>query len=302
MNIINKQLSPAILFIVTLISSCSNNSQNDLVKINALYEGLKISNSLIHNQTVGVYESLEEKLASYGSKEKAMIWYPKAAIIKMYSDSIRKFIGGLKTGLANEKSEENAVELLFETNNKGNELYDKLIAYKKSILSVDPELEEVFRNNIVIITQSFDSINPGPQNFIKVFFHDTSKEMALSILSRFENNIHIAELETVTFCNVQVNNNYDGMKILSTLISQSTTHAKPGEMIEISAGVGSYSTSGDPHIKINGIAVSLSNGVANYRFKASPKPGKHSIQVTIDFINDDGRNMTTTKNIHYTTD
>ena len=118
MNIINKQLSLAILFIVTLISSCSNNLQNDSEKINALNEGLISSNSLIHDQTSTVYGALEDKLASYESKEKAMIWYPKAATIKMYSDSVRNFIDGLKTGLENEKNKDNIVELLFETGKK----------------------------------------------------------------------------------------------------------------------------------------------------------------------------------------
>ena len=90
--------------------------------------------------------------------------------------------------------------------------------------------------------------------------------------------------------------------MFSVLLGQSTTHAKPGEMIEISAGVGSYSTRGNPRIKINGIAASLSNGVADYQLKVSDKAGKHSVQVTIDFINDDGENVTFTQKIYYSTD
>jgi len=212
MNIINKRLLLVIPFILMLISACSNNSQNESVKINALNEGLKISNSLIHDQTSAIYKSLEEKLVSYDSKEKAIVWYPKAMAIKMYSDSMRNFIEGLKTDLENEKNKENVVEFLFETSNKGNELYDKLLAYKNSILNIDPELERIFKNTIIVITQPFDSLNFNQEEFTKTFFHKASREMSLSILNRFENNIDIAEQETVTFCNFQVGYYDDGIR------------------------------------------------------------------------------------------
>ena len=302
MNTINKRLLPVILFMLLLISGCSKNTKNDSAKINALNEGLKISNSLIHDQTSGVYVTLKEKLESYGTADKAAIWYPKALAIKMYSDSMINFIEGLKTYLGKEKIEEDVVGLLFETKKMGNELYDMLLAYKNSILKIDPEIERIFKDNIIVITEPLDSLNPGQKNFTKIFFHDTSKEMALSILSRLENNIHIAELETITFCNFKVNNDYDGIRMLSPLIAQSTTHARPGEFIEISAGVGAFSAECKPHIKINGIPVMVTDGVGNYHLQASDKPGKHFIQVTIDYINDDGKNVSCTKNVHYSTD
>jgi hypothetical protein len=298
MNIINKRLLPVIPFILMLISACSNNSQNDSVKINALNEGLTISNSLIHYETSVIYKSLEKKLAEHDSK--AIIWYPKAMMIKMYSDSIRNFIERLKMDLQEEKSPENKVQLLFETNNKGNELYHSLLTYKNSILNIDPELEKIFKDKTVIVTQPFDSLNSNQEDFTKTFFHKASKEMALSILNRFENNIDIAEQETVTFCNFQVVYYDDGIRTFSALIGQSTTHARPGELIDISAGVGSYSVKCNPRIKIDGVAVPVnSDGIANYHFKASDKPGKHSVGVIIDYIDDGGSSKSDTTNIHY---
>ena len=85
MNIIHKQSLFAILFALTLISSCSNNLQNDSIKINALNEGLMNSNSLIHDQLSTLYKSMEDKLLDNHSKDKAIAWYPKAMAIKMYS-------------------------------------------------------------------------------------------------------------------------------------------------------------------------------------------------------------------------
>jgi gliding motility-associated GldM-like protein len=294
-----KRLFQLIFFIPIVIFGCLNNSQNDSVKINALNEGLMISNSLIRDQIKGIYVSLEQKLQEYGSKEKAIIWYPKAMLIKMYSDSIRNFIEGLKTDLRNAKNKENIIDLLFEKNNKGSQLYNKLLTYKNSILAIDPELKKVFKNKIVVTTEAFDSLNHNMKDFTKNFFHETSKEMALGILNKFENNVSITELETITFCHYHTTYNDESFTILSTLVWQNIKYARPGEIIKILAGVGAYSTKCNPHIKINGITIPVSNGVADYRFKVKDKPGKYFVPVIIDYTDENGKKQSVTSNIDY---
>ncbi len=300
MNISYKGLSRLIPFILSLTSACSNNSQNDLVKIKALNEALVASNEAIRQQTNFEYKSLEEKLTPSETRERAIIWYPRAMVIKMYTDSIRNFLTRLKINLADEKNAENVVHSLVETNHKGNELYHNLIAYQNSILNIDPEIRIIFKDKIITITRPFDSLKSSQENFVKTFFQGASKEMAIGILNSFENDIDIVENKTVTFCNLKADYIREPYTTFSVIIGQSTTHPMPGEIVKISGGVGSFSVRCQPVVKINGIEVSVnSNGVAEYQFKASEKPGRHYVPVTFDYIDENGEKKSIAKSIEY---
>lgn len=85
------------------------------------------------------------------------------------------------------------------------------------------------------------------------------------------------------------------------IVGQSSSYVKAGEKIEITAGIGSFSTQERPVITINRNNVSLrETGAAVYSFKASNKPGKHFVPVKIEFTNQDGQKMTQEFNVKYT--
>jgi hypothetical protein len=282
-----------------LISACSNNAQNDSFKIQILNSGIEASNSLIRDQTFALYKLLDKKLNDQETKERVTIWVPKALMIKKYSDSMRAFIDSLKNDLANSNNDEG---LESETNDKVPLLYNKLTNYKRDILSVDPELFEIFKNKIVAITIDFDSSSHSERDFAKSFFDGASKKMSLGILDKFENNINIAEFKTVTFCNYKSDMIIETMTSFSTLIGQTTTHAKPGEFIEITAGVGEFCGRCNPKININGVSIPVTNGAAEYKFKAANKPGKYSVPVVINFVDESGREMYKKQNVTYIVD
>jgi hypothetical protein len=112
----------------------------------------------------------------------------------------------------------------------------------------------------------------------------------LASLSQFQNNICITENQVLTFLNNQSSGGcilrYEKFSAIATL---SSTYVKQGGRIDISAGVGSFSTAASPKISINGNYVLLDeNGVANYRLIAAKEPGKHIVPVKIDYTKPDG--------------
>jgi len=80
-----------------------------------------------------------------------------------------------------------------------------------------------------------------------------------------------------------------GFQVFSAIAAQNTTFLKSGELLEITAGVGSFSVAARPKITIDGKNIPLDpDGTAIYRIKAPGKPGKHVIPVKIEFVKPDG--------------
>jgi gliding motility-associated protein GldM len=74
----------------------------------------------------------------------------------------------------------------------------------------------------------------------------------------------------------------------------------PGQEIEITAGVGAFSTGARPQITINGSGAALGeDGAARAKFAAGGV-GTHSVPVTIRYTDQEGNPQTITKNIEYT--
>lgn len=294
-----KILIPVILFFTLIISSC-NNSQSDLIKFEALNEGFINANATIHAQTFAEYKLFEKKLSEPSTKQKALEYYPKVMLIKRLSDSVRNYIEGLKSYLIKDDNRSANVESLFETNDKGNELYLVLKNYIDSILSVDTRLIEIFDTLFVITTSSFDSPTSRQKDFTQTFFHNTSTEVALAILGKFENNIEITENKAVAFFNNNIADGGWNFNKFSAIIGQSTNYTRAGQVLEIMAGVGAFTIDCKPSITFDGITIPVTeNGVAVYKFKAPAKPGKHHIPVTIDYTDQLGKATANNYNIEY---
>jgi gliding motility-associated protein GldM len=86
----------------------------------------------------------------------------------------------------------------------------------------------------------------------------------------------------------------------AAIIGQSSSYVMPGQEIEITAGVGAFSTGAKPTITINGSGAALGeDGAARAKFAAGGV-GSHSVPVTIRYTDQEGNPQTITKNIEYT--
>ena len=300
------------IFSGVFFSSCADKIKTDIIAFEALDEGLVNSNIVIGRQNQTVLESLQQKLTEPLTVEKAKLWYPKAEVIQRLSKDIYTYIEGLRSDLKKEaglktndgvesfkESDKISVMRLFEKKGKAEELYERLKNYKRDLLAIDLELGKEFNNTIVLTTPAFDAAKEK-QDFNKTFFDDIPAAAALAVLSKFQNNTKIIENKTIGFCNAKTNSAIIIDWWPTALVNQNINHARVGESIEITAGVGSFISSSKTEVAINGKKVPVGEGgVAVYKFNAD-KPGKYVVPVAVSFTDQEGKKQTITKNIEYT--
>ncbi len=302
------------LTIVISNLACSDNSENDLTVFKALDESLSNSNTTIQRSTETIYASLEQKLADPITATKAQIWYPKAMMIQKYAGDITAFIGDLKhrlkkaAGLKKENEKEifnesnkGIVNSFFNENRIGDTLYQKLLKFKTDVLSVDIQMDTVFRQTLLLATRAFDLSNSDARNFTKTFFYSTPVVAALATLSTFQNNVRIIENRMISFCNNKMICCSFFYDVYSAIIGQNSTYVRTGEQIEITAGVGAFSKVAQPEILFGGKKVDIDEtGTAVHKFNSPSKPGKYIVPVKISYTDQDGKKRTIEKAVEYT--
>jgi len=317
MPLVRRTIIPALLacsiFITVIFSACADKIKSNLIAFEALDESLVKSNIAINNQSKSTLVLLQNKKADPSTAERAGAWYPKAQLIENLSKETYIYIEGLKSDLKKEaglKTEEDqqsfkkgdkmSVMRLFVKQGKAEELYERLEKYKQDLLAVDPDLLSTFKDILIVTTSSFVSVQ-NKQDFTHTFFDDIPAIAALAMLSKFQNNVMIIENRTVEFCNNKVNSSHRIFSAYSGFAVINSSYVKASEELEITSGVGAFSTAALPVISINGKNVPTDvDGAAHYKFKASSKPGKHIVPVVISYIDLDGRKQTITKNMEYT--
>jgi gliding motility-associated protein GldM len=291
------------------------------------------SNAVITEKTNLTYTSFSEKLKDPQTKAKAEIWAPKAEQVKKLSADLYNYIENLKQEMKKKSkleikdgvehySEDNldAPTALMDKEGKGKELYDKLTAYKTQVVAVlnadefkdNPSLQaqlkkdiEGFQKSIPINmnvpkSQSGKEYSNDAKGWTTNYFHMTPTVAALTILSKFQNDVKGSESQMVDYLHNQIGTVkivYDEFQAIAT---SNTTYAMPNDPIEITAGVGAFSAAAKPKIFINGQAQSLTaEGTAVYKTTASGV-GAHSVDVKIEYAKPDGSIATVNKKLNYT--
>lgn len=160
-----------------------------------------------------LYKSLTDKLSDPKTADKAKIWEPKAEQAKKLSDDMTTYLDGLKVQLKkgsdltmvdNKESfkEDNldAATHLFDTQGEGKKLEAKLLEYRKAMLAIDPEISTKFEKTLPIDLAPPKSQDGSTKDFTTSYFHMTPTVAALTLLSKFQNNVKNAENQVVTFC------------------------------------------------------------------------------------------------------
>ena len=92
---------------------------------------------------------------------------------------------------------------LFETNKKGEELKNKLEQFKKNMLDIDVDIRKKFEKTFPVSTEAVEG-KEGKKDFTTGYFHMTPTVAALTMLSKFQNNVKNAENQIATFCHEQI--------------------------------------------------------------------------------------------------
>ena len=307
-----------VMYLVLTAILALNVSSEVINAFKVVDKSLITSNANISASNETLYKSLEAKLTEPQSMEKAKVWEPKAMQARKYSADMVVYIDSLKDALkkgadlrmkwddkrkdsVEDYREDNldASTRLFETKGKGEELRKRLEQYRDDMLNIDPTIKSNFASTFPVNTVPPRSQDGTKKDFTQSFFHMTPTVAALTMLSKFQNNIKNAESQIVTYCHNQIGAVEVHMDQVGVLVGQNSNYLMPGQQLTITAGVGAYSSSSTPSISINGSNVPVSLGQGVYTTTVSGA-GEHTVNISVTFKDENGKMVTKPQVIKYT--
>jgi len=275
---------------------------------------LQNSNKSIASANDILFESLKSLSTDPQTAKNAAIWAPVAEDAKNEADKMFAYIEQLKTDLKTSsglkkdangaplKDEHgyedyklddlNASSRLMDTDGKGKELDTKLKAFRDALLR-NPDVRKAYEKTLAIdVDPSKDATTPN--------FRMMPTVAAITLLSKYQNNVRNAENQVVTFAQNQIGKVKVVYNQFAAIVGQSSNYVMPGEKVTITAGVGAFSTESKPEISIGGSGAAVdANGVATRDFTAEGG-GDRSIPVHVTYTKPDGTKESKDYTIKYT--
>lgn len=293
-----------IMYLVLTALLALNVSSEILNAFKTVNNSLEKTNDVIQASTGEIMTSLQSKLSEPGTAEKAKIWYPIAQNVESYTNPVSKYIQDLKDEILKEagvdyskndstydEGELNIATRLLVKQGKGKELFKRLTEYKNNILGVGGDsLKSEIAKLIQINLEKPKSLT-GDKNksWEESYFHMVPTVAALTILSKFQNDIKTTENKVITFCHEQVGKVVLRFDAFEAIVGQNSKYLMPGQEIEITAGLGAFSKTKLPTVSVGGTNVALNEkGIAVYKTAAGGM-GAHTINVTVSFTDQDGK-------------
>lgn len=304
-----------IMYLVLTALLALNVSAEIINAFKVVDQSLSRARATIDDKNKLIFNSFEDKLKDPETAERAAKWQAKALEAKKLTDDVMAYIEGIKqeiqkeagliAGEPNSMKEDDldaATRVLTDPNTKkGDELRQKLIAYKKSLLAIDSSIAEEFANSLPIDTDPVQSNNETSQkDWAMGYFHMTPTVAAITILSKFENDIKNSEAMVIDACHRKVGEVQVIYDAFQAFAGTNSLYLMPGQELQITAGVGAFSSKSRPTVNIDGASVTLNaEGVAEYKTNVGG-PGSYTKTVRIAFTKPDGTIGTTEKVINYT--
>jgi gliding motility-associated protein GldM len=285
------------------------------------------ANGVIDSKNAAVYTSFEQMIEDPKTAEKAKFWQPFADEARKHSAAMDAYLNDLKLKLKKESGlkvedgvehfkEDNldASSRMFDKQGEGEKLYKKLEEYKKNLLGTldpnkfsDPVLKKSIADKRAELekTLPLDLKTPPSQtgstnkDWSASYFHMTPTIAALTILSKFQNDVKNSESQVVDYFLSQVGSVKVVFDAFEPLIGTNATYLMPGQELEIKAGIGAFSKSATPTITINGTTPPLQNGSAVYKTVVNGA-GEKSVRVNIRYVKPDGSTDEISRDIKYT--
>mgnify|MGYP001069220926 CR=1 FL=1 len=255
------------------------------------------SNSTLTAATDEIYTAFAASLEDPKTREKAAFWKPKADQVKDLSAKMSSYIDDLKdklkreSGYAPEKGDttfkvENldAATRLMSTNGEGEKLRAALEQYKTDVLAIDPDIAKEFDHQLPINTDKpVSEAGNTNQSWTDAYFHMTPSIAALTILSKFQNDVKNTENKVASFCFKKIGDVKIIFDKFVPMVSANSSYLMPGEQLELVAGLGAFNASVKPQVFINGSPASVNeSGVAEVKMPAGGS-GTHKVSIDIKY-------------------
>lgn len=291
-----------LMYLVLTALLALNVSAEILNAFKTVDNSLMTANGVIEDKNQTLFKSFQEKLKKAETKDRAEQWWPKAEKAKGLAESLYSYLEGLKVELKKEaglrKNDEGKEEYkeddleaatrLFVESPKGKELLGKLTSFKTDILGIDPEIKTQFEKVLPLDLSIPKSTNSeaGQKDWAYSYFHMTPTIAAITILSKFENDVKNSESQVVEYCHKKIGDVEVVFDAYTAFAGTNSQYLMPGQELTITAGVGAFSKAAQPQVSIDGASVPINatSGAAEYKTSVGG-PGSYSKKVRINFFN-----------------
>jgi gliding motility-associated protein GldM len=302
-----------IMYLVLTAILAINVSNEVIIAFQTVDQSLKNSTTSLDAANTKMLTQLKAELNG-PTADQAKIWQPKADSVKLLAGQLNTYIEDLKhqvkegAGLEIKDGQErysldnlNASTNLFENQGKGKEFEAKLYAFKAQILGLDPKIKAEFENTLPMdIAPPVTTDGDGkPKDFTRAYFHMTPAIAALTMLSKFQNNIANSENKVVAFCQREIGEVAVHMDKTAVLVNASANYVMPGDKLTIQAGVGAYSSQAAPVVTMRGQNVPVVDGVAKLDVTAGGS-GQQTVDVTVVYTDEHNNKVTSPQKVQYT--
>lgn len=300
-----------LMYLVLTAMLALNVSAEILNAFKIVDRSLRNTNGTINNSTNTIMASLDEKRSDPASAAKANVWYPKAQQAQALAKDMYDYITSLKSKIlagAEFKKEDSSYKQdnldvatrIMVTEGEGKRLRDRLEKYRNDLLAIDPLIAQEMKNSLQIDVSIPPTQDKGNKTWEDAYFHMVPSVAAITMLSKFQNDVKTSENKVVAFCHEQVGKVAVRFDQFATMLGQSSSYVMPGQEIEITAGVGAFSKAAQPSITINGSSAALGeDGAARMKVSAGGV-GTHSIPVHFVYTDQEGKKVAVDKTIEYT--
>lgn len=267
-----------IMYLVLTALLALNVSSEILNAFETIDGSLTKSNEYLNTRTTKIIGDFDNESIKKQFPDKVAIWQPQAKKVQEISENIynqiekykielRKEAGQKEGDSAYKKDDLEAGTRLFlngkvgET--KGEQLYSMLANYSIELAKIDSLKNQVASlPNFISIPKTanmnaeLSAMSPA-QQWSNIYFHMTPAVAAVTILSKFQNDIRNTQTQLIDFCFNSITKVPVPPPTLAAFANSSSEMVMAGDELTITAGLGAYQTEAKPNISIDGVSVPL---------------------------------------------
>lgn len=271
------------------------------------------TNNTINSSTSTIMTSLLGLTTKQETADKAKTWYQNAQKAQTLTKGMATYIDGLRSRILAEAEfnpakngdssfkQDNldiATRIMVE-GGEGKKLQQKLADYKRDLLNIDPLIAKEFANSLQIDLNPPQVQDKGNNTWEGAYFRMVPTVAAITILTKFKNDVKTSENKVVAFCHQQVGQVEVKFDKFAPIVGQSTNYLLPGQELTITAGVGAFNSAAQPTISIGGSGAQVVNGVATKTVNVGGV-GNGSIPILIRYVDQDNKTQTFSTEAKYT--
>ncbi|HKB45263.1 MAG TPA: hypothetical protein VKC90_12770, partial [Chitinophagaceae bacterium] len=296
------------MYLVLTALLALNVSAEILNAFKTVNNSLEKTNKVVDASTGDLMTSLREKLNEAGTAEKAKIWVPKAELATNYAKTLDSYIEGVKNQILNKAGadyskgdssykEDNldiATRMMVDKG-EGKTLLSNLTKYQADLFALDPRIKGL---SLPLDLEKPKTQSKSNKSWEAAYFHMVPTVAALTILSKFQNDVKVSENKVVAFCHEQVGKVEFHFNQYEPVVGQNSKILLPGQELEITAGLAAMNSEQKPDVYVNGSKAQLNDkGIAVWKTNVSAS-GK--IPVIIKFTDQDGKPQEKPFTVEYT--